>query len=140
MLTVGASAPYRVTQRVVNNKTGLVNTSTSASYVDVDATNCAITLVTSGGDLEVTWCASAQDNTGTVQVWTIALALDGAAEVAVFPQRSPIAGVGTIFTLVYLWTGLAAGSHTVKARWLIAGGDTIAIGGRSYMTAIEFRR
>jgi hypothetical protein len=140
MATIGGSAPYAVTQRVPNNQTGLTNTSTSASFVDIDATKVAVTVVTTGGDLEVTWAFSVQDNTGTTQVWTVAFSLDGAAEVSAFPGRSNVAGIGTVVTLSYLWQGLAAGSHIVKGRWKITGGDTIAAGGSSFMTAKEYRR
>jgi hypothetical protein len=132
--------PYAVTQRVVNNQPSVVSTTTSPTFVDVEATKCAVTVVTTGGDLEVTWCCSAADTTSISKVWGVALAIDGAAEVAVFGQTSPSVGIGTVFTLVYCWTGLAAGSHTVKARWQIASGDTLTVGGRSYMTAIEYRR
>jgi hypothetical protein len=140
MATIGGSAPYDVTQRVPNNQTGLTNTTTSATFVDIDATKVAATVVTTGGDLEVTWVFAAQDNTGSGNTWRLALALDGAAEVSVVGMRSAIPISATVVTLSYLWQGLAAGSHTVKGRWRIDSGDTLAAGGSSFMTAKEYRR
>ena len=141
MLTVGASAPYRVTQNVPTISTSINVTTTSASYVDVDATNAAVTLTTQAGSLVlVLWHGMVQDNTGTSGVITLAFSLDGAAEVCAASFKAPATGVGFPYTKAHPFQAVSAGAHTIKLRWKVTGGDTIQVVSLSELLAIEFKR
>jgi hypothetical protein len=120
-LAVGA-----VTQNGFGTAGSTLNT-TSATYVDLDATNAAVTLATTGGDLLAWFCGDVQANTTLNDVISVALSLDGATEVgAVAQSQTGAVGFGKPVALVWRFTGVAAGSHTVKVRWH---GQT---GGNSY--------
>lgn len=126
MATVGGSAPSAVTQNRFGTAGGTLNT-TSATYVDLDATNAAVTLATTGGDLLCWFAGDVQANTALNESVTVALSLDGAAEVgAVGQSQTGAVGFGQPIALLWRFTGVAAGSHTVKVRWH---GQT---GGNSY--------
>jgi hypothetical protein len=141
MATIGGSAPYAVTQRVPNVSTSINVTTTSSSYVDVDATNAAVTMTTqAGSDILVLWHGMLQDNTGTSGTVSLAFSLDGAAEVCAVGFKATATGVGFPFTKSHLFPGVGSGSHTIKLRWRVTGGDTIQIVTLSDMLAIEYRR
>jgi hypothetical protein len=141
MLTVGSSAPYRVTQRVPTLSTTINATTTSAAYVDVDAVNAAVTLTTLGGsDLLLLWHGMLQDNTGTSGTVVLAFSLDGAAEVCATSFKVPATAIGFPYSKAHLFQAVGAGAHTCKLRWRVTGGDTIQIVSLSEMIAIEYRR
>jgi hypothetical protein len=129
-----------VTQRVPNVSTTINVTTTSATFVDVDATNAAVTLTTTGGDIFVLWNGKFQDNTSNAQNCTLAFSLDGAAEVCAADFRVPVAGVGFVYCKAHVFEAVPSGAHTIKLRWKVAGGDTIQIVTLSDMLAIEYRR
>jgi hypothetical protein len=87
---------------------------TSASYVDI--TDMAVTLTTGGGNLLV-WFDSIFAVDTTSVAYIVALSLDGAAEVAVRNLQEDSVSVYASISLVHRFTSVAAGSHTVKARY-----------------------
>lgn len=99
------------------------DTSTSTSYSDVD--DLAVTLTTTGGKLVV----SAEMDVYSSNVGggaTLAFSLDGGAEVAARTISCAVINQAEKLTATHTFTGLAAGSHTVKARWKIVTGGTTA--------------
>ena len=95
-------------------------TTTSASFVDVDATNLNLTITTTGGDVMVGFYGTVKHSAASSNGVKFDVDLDG----------SLIAGddglVGTNFaasnqikavSFVTLVTGLSAGSHTFKLQW-----------------------
>jgi hypothetical protein len=117
MATVGGSAPFAVTQSGFGIAGSAVNT-TSATYVDLDATNAAVTLTTTGGNLLCWFAGDVEANTTLNDSVTVALSLDGAAEVGSVTQtQTGAVGYGQPIAIVYSFTGVAAASHTVKVRW-----------------------
>lgn len=91
---------------------------TSASYADVP--EMSVTFTTRGGDLLVIFNATATMETSSM-AGTYALSLDGGGEVAPrsFQQDNVITYAP--INIVYLFTGVSAGSHTVKARYVSNG-------------------
>lgn len=119
-------AANAVTQRpgIAVGATGNATT-TSVTYVDM--AEMAITLTTTGGDLDVDFSTVVRSDTAgqTVQ---IALSLDGAAEPAQSERKAHISSIDYTHCLATTWrfAGVAAGSHTVKGRWKVGGGTGTA--------------
>lgn len=97
-------------------------TTTSTSFVDVDATNLSFTINTTGGDVMAHFHGTV-DGLGAysyyfdIDVDGTRIGLDdGIYET----QHSSAAANGLSFTR--LITGLAAGSHTFKLQWKVEGG------------------
>jgi hypothetical protein len=100
---------------------------TSATYVDLDAVNAAVTLTTTGGDLFCWFAGDVSANTAVNDAVRVALALDGGTEVGqVDHTQTGAFGFAGAIGLVWRFTGVASGAHTVKVRWH---GST---GGNSY--------
>lgn len=108
-------------------------TTTSTSFVDVDATNLAVTLTTSGGDLLIGFSGGVYPPAGIVY---FTVDVDG----------SPIMGddgiVGTYrsnnylepVSFIVLKTGLSAESHTVKLQWKVSASTAILYAGAGTST------
>jgi hypothetical protein len=115
--TIGtaALAANAVTQRTISS--GFAGTRTAAGFADVDSTNGKATLTTTGGDLLAFFFGSSSNNlTGVVQ--RIAMRLDATADVGLIAVYSVpgAASYPTPFCTVQLFTGVAAGTHSVFAR------------------------
>lgn len=112
-------------------------TTTSTSYVDL--ADLAVTLTTGGGDLLV-WASGSFQNSGAVTPQYLALALDGAAEVA--EQLATVAGAGYAVHLhcVHRFSGVSPGAHTVKARWKVGGNTGTAFGTDRTLLVLEVKR
>lgn len=87
-------------------------TTTSNSYGDL--TNMAITLTSVGGDLRVAFSGTFNTSLSGAGA-QMALSLDGGAEVLTIHYE--LSGNDIPLAFGYRFTGVAAGSHTVKVRW-----------------------
>lgn len=103
-------------------------TTTSTTFVDVDATNLSVTLTTNGGDVFVFFAPLV--GLGSSQVVFFDLDVDGTGLggddgiVAAVPS-----GVGIAIPVMAMITGLAAGSHTIKLQWKVSGGTATLYAG-----------
>lgn len=94
---------------------------TSTSFVDIDATNLAQTIETEGGDVLVTFTGTVSHYQGAYRMY-FDIDVDGARQggddgifsQVLMTQTNPY-GVG--ICLAYWIQGLEAGSHTFKLQW-----------------------
>lgn len=92
-------------------------TTTSASLVDVSG--ASITLTTTGGDIYVSFHCSLYGGAAAVQ---IAVVLDAAVTVLAIQNILNSSGTPEAVSLSHKYEAPAAGSHTVKIRWLTTAG------------------
>lgn len=109
-------------------------TTTSASYSDM--ADMSVTLTTIGGDLAV-WFDATFTISATGQAGVVGLSLDGAAEVAERLFQETDTGGYAPFGIVHRFTGVAAGSHTVKVRWYVNGGATLTAYSRARSLLVQ---
>lgn len=102
-------------------------TTTSTTLVDVDATNLALTITTTGGDVLVTFCGYANVNTSGKSM-SLAVDIDG-TPYTVITQDCPGSGQQINVSFSYVFTGLTAGSHTFKLQWLTETGTATLYAG-----------
>jgi hypothetical protein len=94
-------------------------TTTSTSFVDLDATNLSLTITTTGGDVLVVFAGTGLTAGGNAVYLDITL--DGTRVggndgiVDIYNGYFPI-------PLVYLLRSVSAGSHTIKLQWKVSGG------------------
>lgn len=112
-------------------------TTTSGIYVDLP--EMTVTLTTAGGDLLV-WCNGAFLHNTLSATTTLALSLDGAAEVAIREFSEMVAN--NIFQMVCMhrFTGVSAASHTVKGRWQTGAGQATARSTERSILVMEVKR
>ena len=112
-------------------------TTTSTSYVDL--TDMSVSLTTVGGDLLVNFAGvfSHSSAGGTILV---ALSLDGAAEVGLVFTSCPANDYNFVMATTWRFTGVAAGSHTVKVRWYVGSGTGTAQQTQRRMNVVELKR
>jgi len=127
-----------VTQRAL--AVGVTSNPTTTSTTFVDLPDMAITLTTSGGDLGVAMQCDVQQATSSGFTITLALALDGAAEQFPSIVQPWATNESCPMFLVGLFTGVAAGSHTVKGRWATGSGTAQANAGRRVLRVVEYIR
>jgi len=111
---------------------------TSASFVDVDATNAAVTLVTTGGDVLVGWAGPIKANGNDA---LLALSLDAVDSGVLAGEGVSYAGLSgdRHVSITRLYTGLAAGSHTWKLRFRNNNGATsISVNGSTKINGLMF--
>jgi hypothetical protein len=97
-------------------------TTTSTSFVDIDATKLALTLITNGGDVEVNFYGSFSID-GT-QPFYLDVAVDGvrtAGDDGLLKHSITTSGATANTAFRRLISSLAAGSHTFKLQWKTAG-------------------
>lgn len=102
-------------------------TTTSATFVampDDAAGEMSVTLTTSGGSsvLFASFCAVATNNS-TGGVNAVGFSLDGVATTDLMAYTAPTAGHFGGHSASYTWTGVAAGSHTVRVLWRVNSGE-----------------
>lgn len=104
-------------------------TTTSTTFVDVDATNLSLTITTTGGDVMIGFHGTVYNNAG---VWTyIDVTMDGVR----IGGDDGIAGLRTAsqdyphMSFVRLKTGVSAGAHTFKLQWKTSSGSTTLYAG-----------
>lgn len=93
-------------------------TTTSTSYVDVDAANMSLTITTTGGDVRVSFAANGF-NTGTNQNY-VGVRHDGTDYEMMASQAEQ--GRYQNFSFGYVFEGLSAGSHTFTLRFRTSAG------------------
>jgi len=103
-------------------RTGVADyTTTSTSFVDVDATNLALTITTAGGDVMVGMTGTLT-NTDATYMTFFDVDVDGTREGGV---NGITHGHGTSpkpVGFVWMVRGLSAGTHTFKLQWRVNGG------------------
>lgn len=99
-------------------------TTTSTSFVDVDATNLAHTITTTGGDVLIVFVAPVTNSASASNVFFDVL-LDGVrigGTDGLIIQTVATAVYASVVCFAVLKTGLAAGSHTFKLQWKVGSG------------------
>lgn len=99
-------------------------TTSSTSFVDVDSTNLALTITTTGGDVLVGFTGSCGE-TGGDDFMYFNIDVDGtdvADDDGLVRQK-----LGSNICFTYLVTGLNAGSHTFKLRWKVETGGAATL-------------
>lgn len=95
-------------------------TTTSSTYVDVDGTNLALTLVTAGGDVLVGFYGTFQHSTANAAV-ALDISVDGVrqgGDDGLITGRAASTQNGYLpIAFVAMVRGLSAGSHTIKLQW-----------------------
>lgn len=108
-------------------------TTSSTSFGDVDATDMAITIITGGGDVEVSVVCSIINNTLTSRTYfdiyeSVAGGRvggdDGICESGTANTSAP-----QVVSFTYQIASLSAGSHTFKLQWKVSGGTTTMYAG-----------
>ncbi len=107
-------------------------TTTSTSYVDVDATNLASTITTNGGDVLVIFTGNVQNS--AVAGCRMALDIDGTTTEAITLVNPYNTGKHVNMSFAYLITGLSAGSHTIKLRWRNITASTMTLVGSEHVS------
>lgn len=109
---------------------------TSTSFVDVDATNLSLTITTTGGDVLITFPCSVSNNANSGQVFLeLALDTDGGGDNNIAGDDGMIVSTDTVLaqivpiTLIWIAKGLAAGVHTFKVRWKVVSGTATMFAG-----------
>lgn len=110
---------------VADQYAGSGHTTTSTSYVDVDATNMAFTLTTTGKDVLVT-CTLVTSHTINRYSY-FQLDVDGTAQYALAYSRHGTGSEYQNLSCSQIISGLSAGSHTFKLQWRGNTSDTITL-------------
>ena len=107
-------------------------TTTSSSFVDIDATNLALTLITEGGDVEVhfygTFSSSVSSNMN-LEIDVDGSPYGGDGGIGLVALNTPPNQGERFVSFSCLVTGLTAGSHTFKIQWLTASGTVTLYAG-----------
>lgn len=95
-------------------------TTTSTTFVDVDATNLNLTITTTGGDVMVGFYGTVKHSAASNNAIKFDVDLDGsliAGDDGLIGTNFPAASQSRAVSFVVLVTGLSAGSHTFKLQW-----------------------
>ncbi len=95
-------------------------TTTSTSFVDVDATEFSVTITTTGGRVMIIACFSIAKSSSNVYFRTVT---DGSADQAddgIYAVKLNGSSDIVPVALVFWKEGLSAGSHTFKLQWKVA--------------------
>jgi len=102
---------------------------TSTSFVDVDATDFSTTITTNGGDVLVTLCATI---VGATNYAFFDIEVDGSRvgdDDGII--KSHCSSTAQNFVTLYYWVkGLSSGSHTFKLQWKASTGTITMFGGQ----------
>jgi hypothetical protein len=112
-------------------------TTTSTSFVDL--TDMSVTLTTTGGDLFAIMLMTAHNGT-LGQITYSALKLDSGSDVNINDQHTPSADYDNMLGSIAFFTGVSAGSHTVKGRWRVLGGTATVPGTQRVLLVMEVQR
>ncbi|MGB1285072.1 MAG: hypothetical protein ACPG7F_00950 [Aggregatilineales bacterium] len=110
----GASTTYEVNE-------SSDYTTTSTTFVDVDATNLSLTITTTGGNVLVGFSGTARIDTTGAHIH-LNLDVDGSAvatDDGLVSMRSTGVTINPM-SFTHLVTGLSAGSHTFKLQWKVS--------------------
>ena len=92
---------------------------TSAAFVDIDATNLSLTITTTGGDVVVGFVGAIKHTTAGALLY-LDLELDGTrigGDDGILVAQCPVNGYAVNMSFQYLITSLAAGTHTISLQW-----------------------
>lgn len=106
-------------------------TSSQTSFVDVDASNLALTITTTGGDVMIGFHAYTYNPSG---VTYFDVDLDGVRIAGDDGMIATVSGYQTV-SFVRLVTNLDAGTHTFKLQWKVSGGTVTLYAGAGTSTA-----
>lgn len=108
---------------------------TSTSFVNVDATNLALTINTAGGDVMVGFHAVVHNSTSSAIIF-FDVEVDGVREAGDdgLIEAQFDAGVLPV-SFVRLITGLSEGSHTFKLQWKVSAGTGVMYTGTGTTSA-----
>lgn len=128
-------AANAVTQSGIASGVSTSASTTSTSLVDM--TDMSVTLTTGGGDLLVFFMGQASASAGSLNS-QFGLRLDSGADSFVFLYNltTVVGGVATMGR----FTGVAAGSHTVKARYCINSGTVSMWQAHRTLIVVELKR
>lgn len=105
-------------------------TTTSTNFVNVDASNLALTIVTNGGDVLIGFVGFVNTSPGAkfgyfdVEIDGVRMAGDDGL---VMTHSQSSANQAFCVSFVALKQGLAAGSHTFKLQWKVGAGATLVM-------------
>lgn len=109
--------------------TGLYNvneagdyTTTSTSFVDIDATNLSLTITTAGGDVMIGFYGSFKESVANIIYLDVDM--DGSrlgGDDGIIGLRVSTNVMQDTMSFVYLQQSLSAGSHTYKLQWKVKG-------------------
>lgn len=111
-------------KQIIKHDNGADYTTTSTSFVDVDATNLSLTITTNGGPVLVSAAFTWGANTGNITVY-FDLDVDGASYTSskgVHFEYYPASTGSHLGGFSVLVDGLTAGSHTFKLQWKVGSG------------------
>lgn len=106
-------------------------TTTSTSFVDVDGSNLALSLTTTGGDVLVGFIGTVKHDTNNGAIFCN-ISVDGVdyfSNDGLFFNRNLDLGDYRTFSFVVRITGLANGAHTFKLRWKTSTGTATLYAG-----------
>lgn len=101
-------------------------TTTSTSFVDVDATNLVFTLQTGGGDILVA-CVATLGGAGVIANFDLEVDGTRLGADAGIASRGLASGNVRPLVVMGLLTGLAAGEHVIKLQWSSTFGGTVTM-------------
>jgi hypothetical protein len=110
---------------------------TSTSFVDVDATNLALTITTSGGDILVGFSGDIANDTAGRSVM-LNISLDGTLvtnDDGFIVTYQTTANRSIPVSFVYLITGVSAGAHTLKLSWKVSANTGVLYAGSGTASA-----
>ena len=136
-VATGDLAANAVTQNGLAS--GSTSSPTTASTTYVDMPDMAVTLTTTGGDLVAILVSSVINDTAA-QLVALALSLDAATEVGRVNRTQSADGDGGPNMTFWRFTGVSAGSHTVKGRWLVSGGTGTLSSTLRQLLVIELKK
>lgn len=93
---------------------------TSEELVDIDSTNMLTTITTGGGDVRVTFAASAYRSGGTSMNTFFAVLIDG----NIYQPIRVNLDINNNVSFSYVFNNISAGSHQFRMRWRRAIGAT----------------
>ncbi len=144
MITVTRGTPSGASAR--SSTTGVTSAPTQASGTPAVIPEMTLTLTTQGGSLDVDFsCAFdvRSGDAGTVQLYLDGVALSGTIRTISYTGSSGVLGLvpGSIggLPVAVSWRidNLAAGSHTVDARWARTSGTLRAVTTQRSISAVE---
>jgi hypothetical protein len=116
-------------------------TTTSTTFVDMDATNLNLSITTNGGDVLVVWYGTFQNNAATAKI-QIDFSVDGTdvgtGGAGILRDAYNTASSPQAMGFAHIITGLSVASHTFKMRWKTTSGTaTLKASGSEAFFAIK---
>ena len=111
-------------------------TTTSSSFVDVDATDLAMTITTSGGDVFVHFHGTVSHSAAAGRTY-FEVAVDGVAAMGddgILHTRAAASPATESCAFTLYITGLSAASHTFKLQWKTSGATATLYAGAGTST------